>query len=407
MEKVGLSDDIGFTDDRADCSLQVSAMVADHEKQTEMAIKEAVGYADNVSTADIIGNVESNTSVSLDEKSQMLSFDDTWAVVEKFWTDSAFVNDSLRSYDRFISNINKIPVPPIDVKCEANNSHRNTRHVVKFEKCYVGKPMYNEDDPNRKAAFACHPKSKGKLDNVSFVTPHEAMERSLTFAVPIYYDVVHEIWKREKPEDVEYQLIEKRLCEKLPVGDIPVPVGSICDGVDRTIPPEHRHECPYEPKGAFIVNGTRRIIVPQSRMAYNKVIVSLKVTNKPMLVAEIRSLAERDFADPAPISVKFRTFKGRGEETFRLKFPYVKYDIHLSTVFRALGIESDKQICEMMTQGSMSEQMQVRFVVLRQERSELLRINEFLRKPPISLFQNYCNDSLLSCHKTGIRMCVD
>jgi len=262
-----------------------------------------------------------------------LSLDDTWEIIKTYFNDENFVNDTIRSYDKFITNINNIPIPVIEVRSdtEDNSNHKNTYHSIKFTKSYVGKPMLNEDDPNKKATFLSHPKHRNKADNITLMTPHEAMERSLTYSLPIYYDIIHEVYKKEK--DGEFKLFSRKNNNKVCIGDIPLVTGSQWDNLNTTSQ-DTGQECHYATKGVFIVNGNERIVTPQARMEYNSVFVFKKTNSKPMLIAEVRSLAENDYGDPKVITVKYRAFKGRGEEIFKLKFPYITYDINIVVIFR-------------------------------------------------------------------------
>lgn len=44
-----------------------------------------------------------------------LSFDELWAVLEKYYYHECFYNDQINSYDKFVSSIPYIPVPTIQV----------------------------------------------------------------------------------------------------------------------------------------------------------------------------------------------------------------------------------------------------------------------------------------------------
>ncbi len=219
---------------------------------------------------------------------QPLKFDDTWEVIKAYFKDEGFVNDTIRSFDKFIGNLNNIPIPTIEVQADnVNSNHKNTMHVIKFTKAHVGKAMLNEDDPNKKATFLSHPKSRNKADNITLLTSHEAQERSLTLSLPIYYDIVHEVYKKTDEEGSEYKLQTRKSNNKVSIGDIPFPKGSEWDNIN-IIPSEKKHECPYQRKGVFIVNGMEKIVIPQARMEYNSTFVFRKTGNKPYLVAEVR-----------------------------------------------------------------------------------------------------------------------
>lgn len=187
-----------------------------------------------------------------------------------------------------------------------------------------------------------------KYENITILNSDESKQRNLTYSLPIYFDISHEIFR--KNQSGEYQFFTRKFNDKAWLGDLPLIVGSEWDTSDLF---QHKKlpKCPYDIKGYFQVNGNEKIVIPQTRMRYNYIIVTRKTNNKPMLQAEVRSLSENDFTDATVVILKFKIFGGRGEETFKLKFPYINYDINLVTVFRALGVESDKEICELIMQG--------------------------------------------------------
>lgn len=169
----------------------------------------------------------------------------------------------------------------------------------------------------------------------------------------MFYDIVYEIFKKDNNSS-EYKLHSRKTNNKISIGDIPLITGSIWDTGDFYYK-NRKHGCPYDKKGYFIVNGSEKIIIPQARMGNNLVIVSRKTVGvqKTLLVAEVRSLAENDYCNPSVILLKFRTSKERKyEETFKIKFPYSSNDINLAIVFKALGIQSEKEIFEFIQQGS-------------------------------------------------------
>jgi hypothetical protein len=88
------------------------------------------------------------------QQHNQLTFDELWVVIKAFYRDDGFANDAVASYERFIHSIDQIPIPVIDVVCDhPTSSHRNTMHIVRFAKAYVGKPIMHEDDPQKKASF--------------------------------------------------------------------------------------------------------------------------------------------------------------------------------------------------------------------------------------------------------------
>lgn len=258
-----------------------------------------------------------------------LNFDDVWKIVTLFYEDQLYTNDSVHSFDKFILNINNIPIPNIEIESEKDNNGISKIHKIQFVNYYIGKAMLNEDDPNKKSIFLSHPKNKNKAENISIVLPHENRERCLTYSIPIYYDIIHDIYKKNSEGEIE--LFNHKMNNKVCIGNIPLPTGS--EWCNLQLIPDLKHECPYSKSGTFIINGNDKNVIPQGRMEYNSIFISKKIITKPMLVAQVRCLAENDFSDPSVIYINFKTYKGK-DDMFKLKFPYINYDINVVVIFR-------------------------------------------------------------------------
>ena len=57
-------------------------------------------------------------------------------------------------------------------------------------------------------------------------------------------------------------------------------------------------ECIYDPGGYFIVNGNEKAVVPQEKIADNKLYIFRvnKTNNKTICVAEIKSMNDKNFS---------------------------------------------------------------------------------------------------------------
>ena len=110
-------------------------------------------------------------------------------------------------------------------------------------------------------------------------------------------------------------------------------------------------ECPFDQGGYFIINGREKVLVAQERMASNHVMCYKAGSNKKYWLAEIRCLVEASNRSLVANYVKFlRPPKGSPVHgnVFCVSIPYVKTDIALGIVFRALGFTSDKEILELI-----------------------------------------------------------
>ncbi|KAI9140893.1 DNA-directed RNA polymerase II subunit RPB2 [Paraphysoderma sedebokerense] len=112
-------------------------------------------------------------------------------------------------------------------------------------------------------------------------------------------------------------------------------------------------ECPHDQGGYFIINGSEKVIIAQERMAANHVYVFSKPAPSPIAyTAEIRSTAEKGSKHSSVLSLRMMRggaeskFSSTGQSYIRAQLPYIKQDIPIVVVFRALGLVADRDILE-------------------------------------------------------------
>lgn len=109
------------------------------------------------------------------------------------------------------------------------------------------------------------------------------------------------------------------------------------------------NECPYDQGGYFIINGSEKVLIAQERSAANIVQVFKKPPGGSVSYqAEIRSALEKGSRLISALQMKLHTKadnqKGRLANTVSVTLPYVKDEVSLAIVFRALGVVSDEDI---------------------------------------------------------------
>ena len=109
-------------------------------------------------------------------------------------------------------------------------------------------------------------------------------------------------------------------------------------------------ECIYEKGGYFIVGGLEKVIVTQERPAINYIQVQ-EINEEPYSWrADVRSREEGSAQVPQATYVKYNA-KTR---TYWVLVPYIKILVPLCVIFRALGIETDKDIANLICGNDMS-----------------------------------------------------
>ena len=191
--------------------------------------------------------------------------------------------------------------------------------------------------------------------------PNEARLRNLTYSAPLYIDMTKKVLVGDDPEhaiEVEHEVLSKVF-----LGKVPIMLRStycILNGMgeENLV---HLGECPFDQGGYFIVNGSEKVIIAQERMATNTVAVFSKPAPSPYsYVAEIRSSVERGSKYCSALYLKMLTKsldRGVSGQFIRATLPYIKQDIPVMVVFRALGLVADKDILEHIVYDKEDEEM--------------------------------------------------
>lgn len=285
-----------------------------------------------------------------------ISNEDCWTIIDSYFYNKGLVKHQIDSYDEFLGeNINKIieSSPPIiiDVPISAtkNNtlsqsakirlneiSHKPThiRHVLKFTHSFVGSP--------------CVIESSGELTKL---TPNICRLRNLTYDINVYISLTHQQYhivlnssndSCQKPVLISTKTENSKLC------NVPLMLKSKhCmlygkNQRDLTL----LGECDNDQGGYFIVNGSEKVLIAQEKMATNQVYIFLNKLNN--YVAEIRSNQEGELKSAGQVVIKHLPPPKKNtiltDKVLRVSIPYIKKDIPIIILFKALGITNDEQI---------------------------------------------------------------
>ena len=144
--------------------------------------------------------------------------------------------------------------------------------------------------------------------------------------------------------------IHHKVFPKIQIGKLPIMLKScIC------VLTQHKHldhnvtgECPYDAGGYFIINGSEKTVLGQERAAENKVLCYnvAKNNTKYLYSAEIKSIPDSKCISPKQINMMVVAKQNGFGHPLVIQIPRMKQPIPLFVVFRALGILSDREICE-------------------------------------------------------------
>lgn len=266
-------------------------------------------------------------------------------VISSFFEAKGLVRQQLDSFDEFIQNTmqeivdeNSRLIIETSSAVAGVDSELPKRFEIEFGQVYLSKPTMTEADGSTQPMF-----------------PNEARLRNLTYAAPLYMDMrkrTLELLENPATGEVEENELEVEELSKVFIGKVPIMLRSkfcvLNDLSDRDL--IELGECPYDQGGYFIINGSEKVLIAQERMATNQVYVFAKQQPSPIaFMAEIRSAQERGSRQVSTLVVKMlsrSSERGSSGQYIRTTLPYIKQDIPIVVVFRALGIVADRDILE-------------------------------------------------------------
>ena len=187
---------------------------------------------------------------------------DKWNLLPAFLKVKGLVKQHISSFNYFV----EVELKKIVRANQTVLSDVEPQFYLHYKDIYIGYPN-RKDDPQQN-----NPQYR------SDVTPNECRLRDLTYAAPIYVDLVYSRGN---------QRIERRAVS---VGRLPLMLrSSKCVLSDKSNHDMSRlKECPLDPGGYFIVSGTEKVILVQEQLSKNRVIVEAD-TKKAIYQASVTS----------------------------------------------------------------------------------------------------------------------
>ena len=265
-----------------------------------------------------------------------------WNIIETYFKGQhldRLVRHQLESYNNFVGyQIAKTieMFNPVHIVSEQDYDQTHKKYsleiFVTFENFQIYRPQIHENNGAIKLMF-----------------PQEARLRNFTYASSMTLDVNVKYIVRNGKELENVQTFYKTL-SGIHIGKLPIMLKSnIC------VLNQYKHfdnsqtgECKFDAGGYFIINGSEKTVLGQERAAENKVYcfnVS-KNNTKYTWIAEIKSVPDFKCISPKQINMMISSKNNGFGNPIYLQIPRIKQPIPLFIVFRALGVISDKEICE-------------------------------------------------------------
>ena len=265
-----------------------------------------------------------------------------WEIIEQYFKGQhleRLVRHQLESYNNFVGfQITKTieMFNPVHIKSDQDYDPNSKKHAleifVTFENFHIYRPQIHENNGAIKLMF-----------------PQEARLRNFTYASGMTVDINIKYVVRTGKDLENTQTFYKTL-PKIHIGKLPIMLKSNICVLNQYKHFEHTQtgECKFDAGGYFIINGSEKTVLGQERAAENRVYcfnVS-KNNTKYNWMAEIKSVPDFKCISPKQINMMISSKNNGFGNGIYLQMPRVKQPIPLFIVFRALGIMSDKEICE-------------------------------------------------------------
>ena len=277
--------------------------------------------------------------MDIDEKK---SEEISWAVINKYFEGKhlqQLIRHQIESYNNFINC--QIPKTiemfnPVTITSD-NDYNKELKQYkleiyITFENLNIHRPQIHENNGATKLMF-----------------PQEARLRNFTYSSTMTVDIniKYQIRSGENMENIHtiYKVLPK-----IHIGKIPIMLKSnIC------VLNQYKHnnsaltgECHLDPGGYFIINGSEKTCLGQERAAENRVYCFniSKNNTKWTWLAEIKSVPDWKCISPKQISLMISSKNSGFGFSLYLQIPRIKQPIPLFVIFRALGVITDKDICQ-------------------------------------------------------------
>ena len=244
------------------------------------------------------------------------------------------VKHQIDSYNKFVDNtlgqiiagFNPIKVKVTNPKSDLSINDNNYKISINILQPSITKPSYQMGDGTH-----------------NIMTPYIARMNNMSYSSGIYVNV-HIVTEYTNKNG----MIEKfdKTVNNIYIGKIPIMVRSKLCVLSQMqgICEENNSECIYDFGGYFIINGNEKVLISQDRINENKTLVFHPNNNSEGLYAEIRSVCNSSYLPPKTTCLNMSGKLNHMGRIIRINTSFLRSEVPVFVMFRALGILSDKEI---------------------------------------------------------------
>ncbi|XP_063405448.1 DNA-directed RNA polymerase III subunit RPC2-like isoform X1 [Mytilus trossulus] len=249
-----------------------------------------------------------SSSDKTDLTAPIKSVEEKWKLLPAFLKVKGLVKQHIDSFNFFIN----VEIKKIMKANDKITSDADPNFYMKYSNIYVGMPDVEEG-----------------FNITKPISPHECRLRDMTYSAPITVDI-------------EYTRGNQRIVRNnMPIGRMPVMLKSSNCVLTGKSPAEMAklNECPMDPGGYFIVRGVEKVILIQEQLSKNRMIVDLNSGRKNTVECSVTSSTHER---------KSKTYVTTKNDKYYLRHNTFSEDIPIAIAFKAMGIECDQEIVQMI-----------------------------------------------------------
>ena len=269
-----------------------------------------------------------------------LQENDSWDVIESYFKNKhldQLVKHQVESYNDFVQNQMKKTIEmfnPLLIRSPHDYMTEFKKYrlqiIVHFDNMCLFRPEIHENNGATKLMF-----------------PNDARLRNFTYSSNMTLDMNIEyiICTGDKLEKEERKQIK---LAKIHFGKIPIMIKSCICTLKQYVflHSEQTDECKMDPGGYFIINGSEKTCLGQEKAADNKIYVFKNKKNvKWSHSAEMRCVPYWKIISPKQIYLMISSKQEHMGYPIYVMIPKLKKHIPLFVLFRCLGVNSDREIC--------------------------------------------------------------
>jgi len=311
---------------------------------TQVDIMNIINEETEKLTSDLKAKIESNP-IEMGEDSPLSHLgeyvEEPYAIIESYFRGQhldRLVRHQIESYNHFINCQIARTIQmfnPVNIRSENDFVVENGQYLleafVSFTNFRLYPPQIHENNGATK-----------------LMLPQEARLRNFTYASTMTVDLNIQYVIRNTDKMDAPTIINKTL-PKINIGKMPIMLkSSICVLTQNShIPHQYSGECPMDCGGVFIIKGSEKTVLGQERAAENRIYCfDGKNTTKWTWYAEIKSVPDFKCISPKQVEMMIASKNNGFGHGIYMTIPRIKQPIELFTVFRALGVMTDKEVCK-------------------------------------------------------------